>query len=298
MNNNINLEYYKVFYVVAKYLNITNASDALFVSQPAVTQAIQKLETLLGGKLFYRQHNGVELTEEGKNLYNYIKESIESLDAAADRYTQYALLEKGRLRIKAGGAVGNSFVYDLASKFAKKYPKIRIDISDGRSKDNIEKLNIGETDVVFFSFPYENERRNIEIIECASSRLVFFTTKEYLNTLGFTPTRIEDLTKTTLISPRSKSNTRELIDSFFREREIDFNPQYEMTSQSLVRFVENGCGIGIEYESYFDKKGNYVILDLEEQLPINKFGVATLRKEACSFATLEFMKMVEEYKIK
>ena len=55
MNNNINLEYYKVFYVVAKYLNITNASDALFVSQPAVTQAIQKLENLLGGKLFYRQ---------------------------------------------------------------------------------------------------------------------------------------------------------------------------------------------------------------------------------------------------
>lgn len=47
MVENINLEFYKVFYVVAKYLNITKASEVLFVSQPAVTQTIKKLEEQL-----------------------------------------------------------------------------------------------------------------------------------------------------------------------------------------------------------------------------------------------------------
>ena len=294
MNNNINLEYYKVFYVVAKYLNITNASDALFVSQPAVTQAIHKLENSLGGKLFYRQHNGVLLTEEGKNLYNFIKPSIESLDNASDRFTQYALLERGRLRIKAGGAVGDTIVYNLAAKFAKKYPKIKIEIAGGRSKENIDKLNKGDADVVFFSYPYENDKKNIEIFECANSRLVFYTTKEYLDNLGFVPTKIEDLKRTTIISPKLESNTRIVIDNFFQERGIKFEPQHEMTIYSLFTFVQNGCGIGIEYESFLKDRDDIIILDLDEKLPINKFGVATLKKEACSFATLEFIKMVKE----
>ena len=294
MNNNINLEYYKVFYVVAKYLNITNASDALFVSQPAVTQAIQKLENLLGGKLFYRQRNGVELTEEGKNLYNYIKGSIEALDNAADRFTQYALLEKGSLKIKLGGTIGNSFAYELIAKYAKKYPNIKIEIAGGRSRDNIEKLNTGEADIVFFSFPYELERRNIDIIECFESKLVFYTTNEYLHTLGFVPKKVEDLSKAILISPKIESNTRIVLEDFYKEKGLTFNPQYEMTGGPMLKFVKNGCGVGIGYESSVKKEEGIIILKLEDDLPINKFGVATLNKEACSFATLEFLKMLKK----
>jgi len=112
MAENINLEFYKVFYVVAKYLNITKASDVLYVSQPAVTQTIKKLEEQLGGKLFYRQSKGVVLTEEGQNLYNFIKDSLESLDNAATRFSQYANLEEGKIKIKAGSTVGKSFLYE------------------------------------------------------------------------------------------------------------------------------------------------------------------------------------------
>ena len=64
---NADLELYRVFCEVVKHKNISKTAESLYISQSAVTQAIQKLETLLGGKVFYRSKKGVELTEEGNN---------------------------------------------------------------------------------------------------------------------------------------------------------------------------------------------------------------------------------------
>ena len=59
----INLELFRVFYTVAKCGSLTKAADELFISQPAVSQAIKQLEQQLGGKLFNRVSRGMELTD-------------------------------------------------------------------------------------------------------------------------------------------------------------------------------------------------------------------------------------------
>ena len=66
---NIDLNLIKVFYIVAKENSITKASEILFISQPAVSQSIKKLEQELGGTLFYRSNKGIKLTEEGKIFF-------------------------------------------------------------------------------------------------------------------------------------------------------------------------------------------------------------------------------------
>lgn len=65
---NVDLELYRVFCEVVKYKNISKAAESMYISQSAVTQSIQKLETILGGKVFYRNKTGVELPEEWKGL--------------------------------------------------------------------------------------------------------------------------------------------------------------------------------------------------------------------------------------
>ena len=95
----INLELYKVFYEVAKYKNISQAAKMMNISQPAITQSIKKLENTLGLPLFYRKHKGVELTDEGENLYEYIKNSIETMSNAENVFSRYIDLDKGRIRI-------------------------------------------------------------------------------------------------------------------------------------------------------------------------------------------------------
>ena len=62
---NISLEYYKVFYNVAKLGSISAAANSLFISQPAVSQAIKHLEKELDARLFNRTSKGVRLTPEG-----------------------------------------------------------------------------------------------------------------------------------------------------------------------------------------------------------------------------------------
>jgi len=297
MVENINLEFYKVFYVVAKYLNITKASEVLYVSQPAVTQTIKKLEEQLGGKLFYRQPKGVALTEEGQNLYNFIKDSLESLDNAATKFSQYANLEKGTIRIKVGSTIGKSFVYDKLSEFLKDYPNIKIETSGGKSEESINALSNGDVDVVFLSMPIYSDKTNIEINECYEDKIVVFATDEYLDSLDFKIEKLEDLKKVKVISKQG-SNTRKLLDDFFESKGIDFNPDYEVTS-SLARLelALNGNGIAIGYEKYIKKEvraKKVKILKISDMLPSNKTAVATLKKETCSFATLKFLEYILE----
>ncbi len=65
-----NLEYYKVFYYVARAGSVSIAANELSISQPAVSQAIKQLEHSLGAELFYRASRGVKLTGEGQGLFS------------------------------------------------------------------------------------------------------------------------------------------------------------------------------------------------------------------------------------
>ena len=74
-----NLEYYKVFYHVAKCENLTAAAAELSVSQPAVSQVLKQLERSLDTKLFLRASKGIRLTEQGQILYEYVREGYEKI---------------------------------------------------------------------------------------------------------------------------------------------------------------------------------------------------------------------------
>ena len=78
---NINYELYRIFYIVAKNKNITDASKELLISQPAISKSIKNLESMLGGTLFVRTKRGVILTDEGKEFYNYISKAMEYIDS-------------------------------------------------------------------------------------------------------------------------------------------------------------------------------------------------------------------------
>ena len=97
----VNLEYYRVFYYVAKLKSITLAADELFISQPAVSQAIKHLENTLGGSLFIRTPKGVRLTPEGELLNIYVAQGYESLLQGENKYKELFMLEAGEIRIGA-----------------------------------------------------------------------------------------------------------------------------------------------------------------------------------------------------
>ena len=74
-----NLNYYNVFYMVAKTGSISRAANQLYISQPAVSKAISNLEESIGIALFVRNSRGVALTEEGTILYDYIERALDNI---------------------------------------------------------------------------------------------------------------------------------------------------------------------------------------------------------------------------
>ena len=76
----VNLDLYKVFYTVAKCGSLTKAADELYISQPAVSQAIKQLEAQLGVSLFTRTHKGMELSaRSGKQIFAKVEEAKKGL---------------------------------------------------------------------------------------------------------------------------------------------------------------------------------------------------------------------------
>ena len=95
---NANFEYYKVFYYVSKYENLTKAASVLKTSQPAVTRTIHNLENILGCRLFTRSKSGMKLTPEGKIFYQYVAAGCAQFFKAEDNLNNLISLENGTVQ--------------------------------------------------------------------------------------------------------------------------------------------------------------------------------------------------------
>ena len=85
----LNLELYKVFYTVARSGSLTKAAEELFISQPAVSQAIRQLEGQLGMTLFNRRHRGMELTAQGGELIiDDVEKALRLLSGVEDKLSK------------------------------------------------------------------------------------------------------------------------------------------------------------------------------------------------------------------
>ena len=113
----VSYDYYKTFYYVAKFRNITAAANALFLSQPCVSRRIENLEAELGCELFIRSKKGVVLTPEGEILYRYVSRADRSITEAEEALTEARSLNKGVLRIAATEMTMQNFLMPYLKRY-------------------------------------------------------------------------------------------------------------------------------------------------------------------------------------
>lgn len=294
--NNISLDLYKLFYTVANFGNISKAAESLYISQPAVTQSIHKLEAELGGTLFYRVPKGVVLTEEGKKLYSYIKNSIEIMENAEKKFSQYVNLEEGTIRVSCGNTFGNSFLYKSILEFSSMFPNINIEISSHVTREAIDSLSKGKLDIVVFKMTKFDIPSNIEIIEGKEDELCLYASKKYLEEHKIYS--YADLKKCNIILTGKSSNTASEINDFFKQNDINISARYTASSSEARKyFALNDMGIAIGQESLIEKElkeGSLIKLDLKPNLPKLKAGIAILKDNISSFATLKLVDFIKD----
>jgi DNA-binding transcriptional LysR family regulator len=293
---NINYELYRIFYEVATIGNITKASEELNISQPAISKSIKNLEEQLGGQLFVRTKRGVILTQEGLEFYNYIKQAIEYINNAENKFTDLINLETGCIKIGISTTLTKEFLLPYLEEFHKKYPKIDIQIYTYFTKDLMPKLKNGLIDIVILNLLDIDYGNDIEIIKCRKINDCFIVSDKYKE-LTTRKISLKELNNYPLILQAKGSSTREFIDEVARENEVVLKPNIELASYSLVvEFTKIGLGIGYATYDYIKdsiKNKELYKLDIKENIPSRYIGIALSKNHIPNFSTKKLIEIIK-----
>lgn len=294
---NIDFELYRVFYIVANNKSITKASKELNISQPAVSKYIKSLEEQLGGTLFIRTKKGVLLTNEGAMFYNYIKQAIESIKSAENKFTELINLNYGNIKIGISTTLTMEILHSYLKQFHNLYPKIKIEIIVDFSTELFIKLKNGLIDIAFLNLENKIYDREIKIINCKKITDCFVVNKDFKKLLNKKIT-LKELNKYPLILQTKNSIARNFIDKIALENNVILKPNIELTSYSLVvGLTKIGFGVGHLIKEYIQKEINnkeLYILNLKEKIPSRYFSIAISKKYLPNFSTKKLINIVIE----
>ena len=292
---NIDFELYRIFYEVANYGNITKASEHLNISQPAISKSIKHLEEQLGGQLFIRTKRGVVLTAEGKEFYRYIKQAIEYINNAENKFTDLINLETGSIKIGISTTLTKEFLLPYLEKFHSLYPNIDIQIATDLTKELFFKLKNGLIDIVILNLNNKNYGNDIEIIKCRKINDCFVVNNKYKDLINH-ELSLNDLNNYPLILQSKGSNTREFLDKFTQKNDVVLQPNIELASYTLVvEFAKIGLGIGYVTKDYIKnnlKNKELFELKIKEKIPSRYIGIALSKSHIPNFSTKKLIEII------
>ena len=289
-----NLEYFKVFYYVAKAGSVTEAADALSISQPAVSQAIRQLESQLEVKLFYRVSKGVRLSEEGELLFSYVEKGYELMETGVFKVRQMQNLELGEIRIGASDMTLQFYLLPYLEKFHEKYPDIKVMVTNAPTPETLVFLKEGKIDFGVVSAPFEQTSglisapvREIEDIFVAARRFISYKNR----TLD-----LKELENLPMILLEKNTSTRSCMERFLRENGVEVRPEFELaTSDMIVQFALRSLGVGSvvrDFAQRYIDEGRLFELRFNKMIPKRQFCLVRSDKAPVSPAAGALLKII------
>lgn len=244
----INFEYYKIFYYVAKYKNITKAAAALGSSQPNVTRIMKLLEAQLGCRLFIREARGISLTEEGGRLYSHVEIAYRHLLNAQEEICRQDAIESGTVEIGATETAIHLFLLQALHGFKTDYPAIKIKINNHTTPEIMKYLINGKLDFAVITTPV-GVPKSVSCENVLDFKEILAGGTQYKN-LSERPFKLKDMAQYSWVGLGRGSATYELYRDFFIRHKIDLEPDLEVaTSGLLLPLIENNFGIGFVPEA-------------------------------------------------
>ncbi len=291
----VKLELYRVFREVASAGNITAAAQALFISQSAVSQSIKQLESELQTRLFSRNSRGVELTAEGKMLYEYVRSAMGLLETGEAKLSQTHELQMGQLTIGASDTVASQFLLPYLDSFHRRYPAIQIRIVSGRSHKALGLLQSGKVDIAFASTP--QEAASLETYPCFATHSVFVAAADYPCDFDHVYT-LQEIAQFPLILLERKASSRLYLEKYFLQNGLHLNPEIELGARSLlVDLARIGFGVAGVTKEFVQRElenGQLRELKTDFEIPPRSVDMCVLRDVPMTAAAQRFCDYVKE----
>ncbi len=287
----ISYDYYRVFYYVAKYGNISQAAKLLLNNQPNLTRTIKNLEVELGSPLFSRTNRGMKLTPEGEKLYSHIKVAFEHIEAGEAEITASRNLQSGTVFVAASEVALRCLLIPALKRYRTLYPEIRIRISNHSTPQAIASLKDGTADIAVVTTPIlhsasltETNVKNInEVAICSPAFSSLIGRKVALNELLDYP----------LISLGADTKSFEFYSSFFTKHNLPYRPDIEaFTADQILFMVESDLGVGFVPTEFINQSNNVKIIDLAEKIPERSICLLKRKEQPLSVAAKALEKMI------
>jgi len=292
----MNLNQLRIFYYTAKIGSPSLAARHLFITAPAVTLAINRLEEYYGVRLFKGFGKKLDLTIAGKALYEIAKSIFEMEILADDCIRSFQPQEKKYIRIHSEESFGAYFLPSLINLFNKMKPNVQISVdvmSSDQVAENTASLN---NDVGFTSYAIEHKKLVVkEILEdplvLISSPSHPFTRKNCIEP--------KDLEGQALIMQRKSSAIPRVIKNFVEKKNVHLSISMEFSNNEIIKsVVEGGSGIALisrEVANQEVQTGKLKAIPLSDQSIAQKYYLVYHKKKYISVVLKSLLDMIEEW---
>jgi len=272
-----NLSQYKIFYEVAKAGNISKAAKELYISQPAISKAVGKLEDSLNTVLFTRNSRGVRLTEEGQLLFEHIRRAFEEISKGELELKNAGKFHMGHIRIGVSDTLCRYIMVSYLKEFIEQFPHVKITIETQSTTHTMSMLEQQRIDVGLVAKP--KPQKGLIFLPIMEIEDIFVASPAYLENLKLREGENADVFQTGNIMLLDRTNlTRRYIDEYMSENHIEANNLLEVTTMDLlIEFARIGLGIGSVIKEFVKEdldRGSLVQVNLENPIQKRTVGFA------------------------
>ena len=239
----MNLNQLKIFYFAAKNGNLSAAADDLYITQPAVTKGIQRLQEYYDIRFVDFVGKKLILTDAGEVLYKIAEKIFEMESQAEESIRDFQQRQRGHIRILSSESFGDYYLPHIIIPFCKAYPLVRLSMNILPTEQVVENTASLNCDLGFISYPVEHKK--LVLREVLEDKLVIIAPHDHplAHKENLKP---KDLAGQNFIMHERESAPRRAIEEFTRKNNISLQIPLELSSnRAIKRAVEEGIGIAL-----------------------------------------------------
>lgn len=265
----------RAFHYVAICGGFSRAAEELFLTQPAISDQVRKLEQEYDILLFNRHKRQVTLTEAGARLLEISQRLFDTERQAYELLSESRALRSGTLRVIADAA---HHMMPILARFRQKYPGIRVNMRSGNSEEVITSLHAYEADIgVLGDIPAS---RDFEIVRLNTTPIMAFVAVTH-PLAGAAALSLAEIAAQPLVLRERGSKTRSKLEEVAAAQGLELVPAIEAEGREAVHeIVASGAGIGFVSAAEFGHDRRLVSIPIDAPQILMEEALICLRERA------------------
>lgn len=282
----------KSFIEVANHRSFSKAASHSYVSQPALSKAVKKIEEELHVELFERSKRELKLTDAGKIVYQQGVKALLPLTELTILLDELMNIEAGEIKIGIPPLIGTLFFPSIARNFHEKYPKVSLELVELGAKRISDMVDLGQIDLGIIVLPSDSTKFNI--FSFIRDEFVLFVHKEH-ELAQQSAVHLHQLKEERFILFSQEFTLHDYIRQACMAAGFTPNVSYRSSQWDLImELVASHLGITILPKSIYEKQNNpeIKILPLRGNTLVWELGIITKKNSYHSFALKELLKLL------